>query len=422
MAAGELTAERLTAADASNVVLDAHDQVNVFLLAGLLSPGGFVAADGSADLDLLRSAIGARLTEDDGLRRFSQRVGMAGHALVWEASPPDLGQHVRLVEPVAGQAGLAAFAAQLMTAPVPKDRPMWELLIVPGAGPSGPGLVLRVHHAMADGVAGVRLVQRLFGVDAQPTSATAPTPRAHRRPSLRTLAAGLRRSTSILGKGVGPTALLGHIGPDRGVAFVDADLAELASGARAVGATVNDALLSATAGALTAMLAAVGEPVPESLPASVPVALPDRGASGNATGIMLIHLPTGEPDPVARMARIAQETRSAKEEARRQGTFELTRTRWTSRLFAKLARRQRFIALFVTNVRGPERKLRVAGAPLEQAWPLAQIYGNVRLGIAGFSYAGRLSCTVHLDAGALDAEVFGRALRAELTRCTGRAE
>lgn len=27
-------AQRLTAADASNVVMDAHDQVNVFLLAG----------------------------------------------------------------------------------------------------------------------------------------------------------------------------------------------------------------------------------------------------------------------------------------------------------------------------------------------------------------------------------------------------
>ena len=40
--------ERLTAADASNVMIDAEDQVNVFLMAGLLGRGGFVGADGSA--------------------------------------------------------------------------------------------------------------------------------------------------------------------------------------------------------------------------------------------------------------------------------------------------------------------------------------------------------------------------------------
>ena len=45
-------AESLSAADASNVILDAVDQVNVFLMAGILGPSGFVAADGSADLVL----------------------------------------------------------------------------------------------------------------------------------------------------------------------------------------------------------------------------------------------------------------------------------------------------------------------------------------------------------------------------------
>ena len=39
--------DRLSAADASNVLMDARDQVNVFLMAGLLGPGGFVSQDGS---------------------------------------------------------------------------------------------------------------------------------------------------------------------------------------------------------------------------------------------------------------------------------------------------------------------------------------------------------------------------------------
>lgn len=54
-------AERLTAADASNVVMDADDQVNVFPMAGILGVGGFVTTDGDIDLGGLRSAIAARI-------------------------------------------------------------------------------------------------------------------------------------------------------------------------------------------------------------------------------------------------------------------------------------------------------------------------------------------------------------------------
>lgn len=420
-----MSVERLTAADASNVVMDAHDQVNVFLLAGLLGPGGFVGADGSADLDELRSAVAARLDQDPALRRFSQRVTSVRHRLTWTSCPPDLQHHVRQVPAVSGQAGLGALAARLMTAPVPKDRPLWELLIVPGAGPSGPGLILRVHHAMADGVAGVRLVQRLFGVESDPAAAASGTATQTARPPvkrfrLHNLVVAIRRATSVFGTGVGPTPLLGPIGSHRGVAFVDVDLADFAAGARRAGGTVNDALLSAVTGALATTLAAAGEAVPDFLPASVPVALPDRGDSGNATGVMLVQLPLSQSKSATRIVTIAQNTQSAKAEARRLGTFELTRTRWTSKLFALLARRQRFIALFVTNVRGPGESLRVAGAPLERVWPLAQIYGNVRLGIAAFSYAGRLSCAVHLDADALDADVLGRALQTQLADIAGQ--
>jgi len=221
---------------------------------------------------------------------------------------------------------------------------------------------------------------------------------------------------------VARTVLLGPIGPRRGVAFVDDDLGAVSAGAKRVGATVNDALLAAVAGGAEAALREAGQPVPPVLPASVPVALPGgHGRSGNAVGVMLARLPTGVADAADRMVRIAAVTREAKEAARDQGSFELTRSRWGSRIFARLARRQRFIALFVTNVRGPERPLAVAGAPLLRAWPVAPIQGNVRLGVAAMSYAGRLEVAVHADADALNAAVLGRALAAELRRGAGRS-
>lgn len=411
-------AERLSAADASNVLLDARDQVNVFLMAGVLGAGGFVAADGTLDLDALREVIAGRLQgASAGLTRFSQRVGFQGRVPVWEPCLPDLRWHVRATEPVAGTAGLAALCGDLMTRPLPVERPLWELLIVPGVSASGPGIVLRVHHAVADGVAGVVLVQRLFAEEAPAEPGVAPPPVAPRpRRTWRSLVTSASRIAAVFRATVPPTVLLGPIGARRGVAFAEVDLARLAAGARAAGATVNDALLAAVAGAVGTALRAAGQPVPAVLPASVPVALPNRGASGNAVGVMLVPLPTGDADPAARLARIAATTRAAKAEARAQGTYELTRTRWGTRLFAWLARRQRFIALFVTNVRGPDQPVHLAGAPLQRAWPVAPIQGNVRLGVAAFSYGGRLGCCVHVDAAALDADRLGQALFEELGR------
>lgn len=418
--------ERLSAADASNVVMDASDQVNAFLFAGTLGVGGWVSEKGALDLTALRTELDARLRAGSpDLVRFSQSVRVVGRTPQWEACEPDLAWHVRCVGPVDGLDGLAGLCGRLMVTPLAADRPLWELLVVPGASDGGPGVVLRVHHAVADGVAGVRMVQRLFSgtdPDADRESSAereAAPPSPERRRGWRAWRTTLSRVTAVVRGTLPPTALLGHIGPRRGVVFADVDLASLARTAGAAGATVNDALLAAVGLATEAALRADGQPVPAVLPASVPVALPDRGTSGNAVGVMLVPLATGEPDVGVRLARIADTTRAAKAEARAQGTFELTRTRWGSRLFALLARRQRFIALFVTNVRGPDQHLSVAGAPLERAWPVAAIQGNVRLGVAAMSYAGRLGVAAHVDADAIRAARLGRALGDELNRMAG---
>ena len=419
---GSPGAESLSAADASNVILDAIDQVNVFLMAGILAPGGFVAADGRADLERLRAVVADRLDDPSlsGLRRFSQRIGGTKRRPVWETSSPDLALHVREVGRVAGTEGLAALCASLMTTPLPAGRPLWELLVVPGATDAGTGIILRIHHAVADGVAGVRLAQQLFDAGVAPEAPATPRPRVRaprqRKGALRRFWGSLSRLAAMFGVQLGPTVLLGPISTRRGITFGDVPLDDMSRGARAAGGTVNDGLLAAVAAAAAAALTSAGEPVPDELPASIPVALPDRGSSGNAVGVMMVPLPLNEPDLGARIARIALVTTAAKTEAREQGTYELTRSRWGTRLFAILARRQRFIALFVTNVRGPEQRLSLDGAPLERAWPVTPIQGNVRLGVSAISYAGRLECVAHVDAEALDAAAVERALEDELAR------
>jgi hypothetical protein len=320
---------------------------------------------------------------------------------------------VREVGRVAGTEGLAALCASLMTTPLPAGRPLWELLVVPGATDAGTGIILRIHHAVADGVAGVRLAQQLFDAGLPPEAPATPRPRVRaprqRKSALRRFWGSLSRLAAMFGVQLGPTVLLGPISTRRGITFGDVPLDDMSRGARAAGGTVNDGLLAAVAAAAAAALTSAGEPVPDELPASIPVALPDRGNSGNAVGVMMVHLPLNEPDLGARIARIALVTTAAKTEAREQGTYELTRSRWGTRVFAFLARRQRFIALFVTNVRGPEQRLSLDGAPLERAWPVTPIQGNVRLGVSAISYAGRLECVAHVDAEALDAAAVERA-------------
>lgn len=411
--------ERLTAADASNFVMDSRDHVNAFLMAGVLAPGGCVGPDGGVDLDALRRAVAERVP---AVPRLAQRVRRAGRTLVWEPARLDLARHVRQIAAVDGQSGFEALCARLVVTPVPLDRPLWELLVVPGVSPARAGIVLRVHHALADGIAAVELARALMDpvtterastrpAAEEPTHSAGTSGLRHR---VRALASGFERTTSLLRRAVPPTALLGRVGSRRAVTFVDVDLADLAAGAGSAAATVNDALLVAAAAAARSALVARGEDPPSALPTSVPVALPHRGRSGNAVGVMLVPLPTDAGDLAGRLRRVAGLTRAAKAEARTRGTFELTRTRLGTRLFEWLARRQRFVVMFVTNVRGPAHPLALAGARVERIWPVAALGGNVRLGVAAISYDGVLRCAVHCDALALPGAVVGRALGDEL--------
>lgn len=394
------------------MVIDASDQVNVFLMAGLLADPD--PASAGFDLARLREEVAARLPLPE-LARFRQRIHLEP-PLHWEDADPDLDWHIRQVAAAPQPVTLAGLCARLMTVQLPQDRPLWEVLVLPGAASGRTGVVLRVHHAVADGVGVVAMVQRLFGSAPPALRPPSAGPAAPATPRWQRVVGGIARVLAVFRSSVGPTPLLGPIGDRREVAFAEVDLEPLARAARRVGATVNDALLAAVSGALAAVLPSRGAAVPPTLPVSVPVALPERGGSGNAVGVMRIMLPVGEPDPGARLVGIAGQSRRAKAQARSQGTFELTRTRWSARLFARLARRQRFVALFVTNVRGPGQPLSIGGTPLERAWPVTPIQGNVRLGVSAMSYAGRFGVAVHVDAAALPADLLGRALTAELGR------
>jgi diacylglycerol O-acyltransferase len=415
--------QRLAPVDEANLVLDHAGQVNVFLVAGVLDPGGFVGPEGDPDVAELRRSLAERVAMLPALRK---RAAAVGRRHEWVDVAPDLNHHIRLVEAVNGLVGLERRCGELMSLPLTMDRPLWEILVVPGVSVGRVGFVLRIHHAIADGMAAVEIVRRLFD-HAEPPAVRATThagiasePRVERRGIRSTLAKvayGVRRMRlTLTGREVADTVLLGDRSAHRGVAFLDGDLRTLQARLRPLGATVNDALLGAVASGYRAALPAAGELLPDHLPVSVPVALRRRGASANQVGVMLVRLPLGEPDPDERLRMIARQTRTEKGRAREQGTLEFMRGPLGARLMDRVARKQHLVGGFVTNVPGLTDPVRLAGAPVVTIWPVAVLAANVRLGVAAVSYAGRLGCGIHFDAQNVPGTEFARGMAAELTR------
>ncbi|WP_285102131.1 wax ester/triacylglycerol synthase domain-containing protein [Promicromonospora sp. MEB111] len=414
---------RLAPADEANLVLDHSGQVNVFLVAGLLTHGGFVGDDGVLDLPALRTALQSRISRLPSLRRVAVPAGR-GHA--WAEVPPDLEHHVRLVEAEEAVVALERRCGELMTVPLARDRPLWELLLVPGGDLTDAAFILRIHHAIADGMSAVALVHELFNPEERRTlSGDVPVdaPTDHGRSGragesarrVRRLGFGLRRVlTTISGRGVPPTVLLGERSPNRGVALVDVDLGALTSRARSFGATVNDALLASVAAGFEAALRAAGEQVPATLAVSSPVALRRHGSASNQVGVMLVRLPLAGTGPDDRLRLIAARTMAEKVRARQQGTLELMRGPLGARLMDGVGHRQHLVAGFVTNVPGPAETMRLAGAPITAIWPVAVLAANVRIGVAATSYAGRLRCGVHFDARNVPGAAFAAAMQNEL--------
>ena len=120
---------------------------------------------------------------------------------------------------------------------------------------------------------------------------------------LRAASADLRTRTS-------ETSLPRQVGPTRRLVVFRQPLDDLRDAGHALRATVNDLLLSAVSGGLRALLSARGDDVAAlTVRTSVPAA---TGEGRQVSGIMLVDLPVGEPDPLFCLAAIHAATTRAK--------------------------------------------------------------------------------------------------------------
>ena len=392
--------------------------------------------------EAFRDVLEERLLKFD---RFRQRVrrGRSFESPRWEEDPSfDLGYHVKDVQlPAPGQKSqLQELASTLMSRPLDFSRPLWQFHVVEGYQ-EGAAVIARLHHCIADGVTLVRVLLSLTDAtaDAPPEgvpgedmadaladvhrhqpdrgqSGKAPltqrlvsTLKRAGRSGAR-LVRGLAHGAGVLGKLAWPasepdTAFRGTLGRAKRAAWSEAvPLTEVKTVGRVLGGTVNDVLLTAMTGALRRYLQR-REEVPDGLDlsAAVPVNLRPLDAPinmGNAFGLVFLKLPVGIADPARRLTVVRRRMDRLKcsPEApilmKVLGAVGATTKAVEDQVVTYLARKVTAVA---TNVPGPQRKLYLAGAPLETLMAWVPQAGRVGLGISIISYDGEVRLGLATD-------------------------
>src|SRR5512132_727551 len=369
--------------------------------------------DGRLRVDAIRQQLAGRLQLVPRLRQrvLCPRVGQG--LPLWVDDPAfDLANHVRTIHLPApgGQRELLGLCDQLCLRLLDRTRPLWELWLVAGLVGGQVGLVLKLHHSLADGLAAVQIAGLLLDGTADAPNPAPPPWQPRPAPSGSALVAdNLAGRSATLAAAL---ARLRHPGQLAAQARVLPGAAQLVAGGRR---HQRRSLLRRPVGGRRRLAVARGTPVEGlALYASVPVALragADPAALGNQVGLMIVPLPVGEPDPAQRLQLITRATTQRKRRPERLASLRPVGSLTILRALNRYSRHQRIVDLFVTNVPGPQHPLYVLGARLLEAFPVVQVAGNVPLSVAALSYAGQLNIGIQSDPDGLpDLDVFANGL------------
>jgi WS/DGAT/MGAT family acyltransferase len=434
---GQPLIERASPSDRAFLAMESGEVPEQFGVVLMLDEGG------GLDLDRARRLIGERVPAVPRLRQRLVRVPPGCGGPIWVDDPRfDIRRHVRAVacrEP-GDEPALLHTALSVIMRPLPRTTPLWSAVLVTGPAGNTLALVIVLHHALADGVGGLAVLAELIDGPSRapevcfPRPAPAPASLArdafaarlgalrHARQSWHLL----RKSMAAAGGGLrppraAPSSLNRPTGPRRQLAVVRADLAALRAAAHRHGATANDAVLVAVAGALHHVLVTRGKPLGMLL-MTVPVSgrRPDGGSSlGNMVSPMLVSVPaTG--DVAERLRQVAAQVRAHKEAAT--GPPPIALLGWLFRPLAALGgfrwymnHQHRFHTL-VSHVRGPAEPVTLGGSRIISAIPVGvSPGGNIPVYFEVLSYAGTLTVTAITDPDHFpDLDTLTDALRAEL--------
>jgi WS/DGAT/MGAT family acyltransferase len=350
-------------------------------------------------------------------------------------------RHTAVPGPGGGEQ-LRTLAGRVFAQRLDMAKPLWEMWLVEGLQGGRWALISKVHHCMIDGVAGWDLAAALLDVspDAEhpqpvpwapelgPPAAWAvadglrdaiasPLQQLARVPALarnlptaqevidfaRGLPGTVRRLRSPAAR-----SLNGPSGPHRRWEWTAASLAEVRAIRKAFGGTVNDVVLAAVTRGFRDLLAGRGQLTGTTVVRSlVPVSVRaehERGMLNNRVSAVLVNLPAGEDDPLARLKLLREQMDDLKGTRQAAGAQTLTELAGFAAptllaLGSRLTFRfpQPLMQTVTTNVPGPQFPLYLLGRQLAEIHPYVPIASNIRISVGILSYLGQLFFGINAD-------------------------
>ena len=432
--------ESMSTADA--VWLHMEDPTNLMFVVGVLR------FDGPLDAAALKTTLAARLLR---FHRFRQRLKKSRRPLrhlQWEDDPHfDINAHIHSVAlpSPADDAALQKLIGDFASTPLDMSKPLWQMHLVEGVNREGCAVVVRIHHAIADGLALIYVLLSVLDeqpdaiwVDAETTGADGSLLDTLLRPATAVLHTtrkltdtAVSQSRDLLthpGKVIdmaktagdlafasarllrlGPdadTVLRGKLGVAKRVAWSEPiPLSVVKLVGKSSGATVNDVLLTTFTGTLRRYLASRGEPVDNlEIRVMVPVALRPLAESanlGNHFGNVILSLPIRVADPWERLQLLKERMTALKQSP--EATLMLTSMSLIGYAPGDLA--SRLIELFskscsaiMTNVPGPQHPLYLTGVELQNVMVWGPLSGRLGVSSSILSYNGRVTLGIISDA------------------------
>jgi WS/DGAT/MGAT family acyltransferase len=457
--------EPLSYLDASFLALETRSSHMHVAGVALFDAAPLKADDGGIDIAKIRAHVESKLQYIPRYRQRLEYVPYDRHPVWVDDEHFSLDYHLRhssLPRP-GSEDQLKQLAGRIVGSSLDRSKPLWELWVIEGVDDDRFAIIAKIHHAMIDGISGVDLTTILLNViptsdieDAPvwtprpvPTStqlAVAESAKLTRRviDRLSHLSEAIREGVAITDRTLDKVAatlsslrsgwlsmadrtpLNPDIGQHRRFDWTETPLDSIKEVKNKLGGSVNDVVLAITAGAVRSFLIEarnydvsdaefrVMNPVSTRLPSQ-------RGTMGNQVAMWLLDLPIQEPDPRVRYELVKERTLNLKKTNQALGAATLVElSSGTPITLLSLANRVvgpriRPFNMTVTNIPGPQFPMYLLESEMLANYPIVPLWRQHGLGVALFSYNGRLLWGIHADYDSMpDSERFLAAIHSSL--------
>ncbi|MFE9396650.1 wax ester/triacylglycerol synthase family O-acyltransferase [Streptomyces flavidovirens] len=392
--------------------------------------------EGDCDSDSVAKLLAERAAAIPRLRMRVRPVWLPVGGAAWSTAKDfDVRRHVRQIRLPEGDfaAHATEIAGELMERPLERGLPPWEMYVLTAPGSRAFAVLVKLHHALADGMRAVAIGAGIFDQIAGARAAGArrerSVPPRSWLPGPHQVVGFARDRLEEVGRAVGigasvmrasrfdlwgASALASGSSGTRRLGTAVLGLDDVLKIRRVAGGTANDVLLAVVAGGLRRWMLERGEPLPGADPrALVPVSRrrPGSGAGaacGNKLSAYLVGLPVSEADAWARLASVrrAMDRNKAEGPGRGAGAVAVLADhlpplahRFGAPIAGSAARM--LFDVLVTSVPLPRSTLSLGGSPLRAIYPMAPLARGQSLAVALSTYGGQVHVGLVADAEAV---------------------